>query len=177
MPADDRQQRYDAILRKIANRQAAAPSPQTPQDRALAALNASDSLAALAKREYPRILCYGPQSIRAAAWSGILIWHHQKGYYGYRQLHLLGIWAHYVNAELTLSAAIRPLDYQAPLYSPDAYHATIKRGFQLYYGDRGAPPAENDRLLYQAAYQASQRLHHRRELTRVLRDWQREAGG
>ena len=179
MSPDKNQARYDDILKRIAERKPFGnhrqnSEPATPQDRILDLMNGYDALAALTQRDYADRLCYGPKAIRRAAWSAAVIWYHPKGYYGWQRLKLLGIWAHGVHTDIMLTIGIRQLRYQAPIYNPESYHAAIKRGFRLYYGDNGAPPDEHDRILFQARHSSKERLTHRQTLNDILLRWQRE---
>ena len=173
MSARDNEQRYEEILKKIAGRKhfasrARDDKPRKPHDFVLDQLNAYDSLAALAEREYVHILCHGPKTVSATAWSAVLAWFHKKGYHGYKRLTLLGIWAHFAESEMVLSLGTRDLTYRAPIYDAGVYRVAIENGFQLYYGDNGHPPEENDRLLYRSLYSAKKRLIHRQALREIL---------
>ena len=179
MSTDENQKRYDDILKRIAGRKTFGNHRQDNkaprlQDRLLDLLNAYDAFAALTQRSYAGILCYGPKSIRGAAWSAVIIWYHPKGYYGYQKLKLLGVWAHCLNADIMLTIGIRQLPYQASIYNPESYHAAIQRGFKLYYDDNGAPPDENDSILFQARHSPKERLTHRQTLDNILLRWQRK---
>lgn len=176
MPADKNQKRYEDILKQIARRRPFGNRRQdnksaTPQERILDLMNAYDSFAALTQRTYADILCYGPKSIRGAAWAAAVVWYHPKGYYGYQRLNLLGVWAH---ADIMLTIGTRQLVYQAPIYTAESHHSAIQRGFELYYGDSGAPPDENDSIFFQAKYSSKARLIHRQTLDNILRRWQNE---
>ena len=120
MPSDKNEQRFENILRQIGKRGQFGSArredkPQTPHDRVLNLLNAFDSLAELTQHNYQHILCYGPMSLRASAWSGAVVWYHSKGYHGYQSLNLPGVWAHYRDGEMLLSIGIRKLTYRAPI--------------------------------------------------------------
>ena len=95
MTAERDDERYDDILKKIAearpfSRNRRELLPQTPHDRALDRINAFDTLAPLARAEYRGALCYGPKSLRGAAWSAAVVWFHRKGYHGYQNLEFAG---------------------------------------------------------------------------------------
>ncbi len=182
MPATDSEKRYDDILKNIASRRPFGSDgpeeiPQTPPDRALDLLNAFDALAEIAQRDYQSILCYGPRICRGAAWSGVVLWYHRKGYHGYQTLNLLGVWAHYRAGELAVTVGIRELPYRAPVYDPGVYRVAIQNSFRLYYDDRGQPPEGDDRVLYQAPFEPKERLRHRQALNELLRDWRNEVEG
>ncbi len=179
MTAEDKNQRYQDILRNISNRRpygSAKPKekPLAPHDRALDLINAFDALAELPQREFNSVLCYGPLAVRGQAWSGVVIWYHSKGYHGYQKLNLLGVWAHYRDGEMMLSIAIRPLPYQAPIYDAGVYRVAIRNNFRIYYDDDGQPPGEDDRLLFQSSFVMKERLKLRQTLVEILRKWQKE---
>ncbi len=176
MPAQDKKQRYEDILKKISHRHALGRRQkedrrQKPPRQVLDLLNSFEALATLAQRDFERVLCYGPRVLDGAAWSGVVIWYHRKGYHGYQNLKLLGVWAHYVAGEITLSIGIRPLPYRAPIYDPGVYRVAIQSNFKLYYDDDGQPPADGDRLLYRAPFKLRQRLAQREALNELLEKW------
>ena len=179
MSADDSHKRYDEILKKIARRRPFGSDPpeekkRMPQDRALDLLNAYDALAALARRDFRHILCYGPQTARGAAWTGVVIWYQRKGYHGYQTLNLLGVWAQHRAGELAIAIGIRQLPYRAPVYDPGVYRIAIRNNFRIYYDDRGQPPDDGDRLLYRARFEVKRRLEHRQALVDSLESWRGE---
>lgn len=179
MPAEDKNQRYENILKNIERRRPFGSArkeekPQAPHDRALDLLNAFDALAELARQDFERILCYGPQTVRGRAWSGVVIWYHSKGYHGYQTLRLLGLWAHYREGDIMLSIGIRRLPYRAPVYDPGVYRVAIQNNFRIYYYDDGHPPADGDRLLYRAPFKLRERLEHRQALNDLLHSWKSE---
>ena len=174
--SSDSDQRYEDIMRKIAARKpfgkaARDAKPPTPHDRALNLVNAYDQLRRLSERQYERILCQGPKTLRGAAWSAVVIWYRDKGYHGYQRLHVLGIWARYDAGEMALCVGIRQLDYTAPIFDASVYRVAMENGFHLYYEDDGHPPVEGDELLYQAPFDTDNRLRHRREISDVLGNW------
>lgn len=176
MPAEDKHQRYQNILKNIERRRPFGrdrkeEKPRAPQDRVLDLLNAFDALAELAQRDFEQILCYGPQTARGRAWSGVVIWYHSKGYHGYQTLRLLGVWAHYRNSKIVLSIGIRRLPYRAPVYDPGVYRVAIQNNFRLYYDDNGQPPEDGDRRLYHAPFKLRERLEHRQALADILQRW------
>ncbi len=177
----DDEDRYQAILQRIAARRASgsarpAKKPARPPDQALNLLNAFDTWSELALHEYAGILCHGPKTLRGAAWSGVVIWYHNKGYHGYQRLRILGVWAHYVGGDLVVSVARRELPYRAPVFDPGAYRHNITSGFQLYYQDQGGPPREGAARLFQAHFTAGQRLQLRAEVQKIAEQWrQRQA--
>ena len=173
---EDTEARYEDILRKISARkpfgQAARESKAlAPHDRALNLVNAYDNLRDLSQREFSCIICEGPKTLRGAAWSGVVIWHRDKGYHGYRRLTLLGIWAGYRDDDIWLTLGRRKLDYKAPIYDPGVYRVAIANGFQLYYEDDGRPPDAEDQIWYQAPFVMGDRLRQRLELRDLLSQW------
>ena len=179
MPAENKHQRYENILKNIERRRPFGSArkeekPRTPQDRVLDLLNAFDAMAELAQREFEPILCYGPQTVHGPAWSGVVIWYHSKGYHGYQTLRLLGVWAHYRAGEIMLSIGIRKLPYRAPVYDPGVYRVAIQNNFRIYYADDGHPPKDNDCTRYHAPFKLKERLDHRQALTEILQNWTSE---
>lgn len=176
MPDDER---YQDILEQIAARRpfgSARPQkkPARPQDQALDLLNAFDTLSDLVQREYDHILCHGPKTVRGAAWSGVVIWYHSKGYHGYQKLRILGVWAQYTGDDIVVSAAIRELPYRAPVFDPGAFRHNITGGFQLYYEDKGQPPGEGGQLLFKAIFTSADRLKLRAKLRETADQWRRQ---
>lgn len=179
MPAQDKHRRYEDILKRIESRRPFGSRPEeekprAPQDQVLDLLNAYDTLAELTSRDFERVLCYGPQTVRGRAWSGVVIWYHRKGYHGYQTLNLLGVWAHYRAGEIMLSIGTRALPYRAPVYDPGVYRVAIQKGFRIYYEDDGHPPAEGERALYHAPFRLNERLLHRQALVELLQRWRSE---
>lgn len=179
MRADDKNKRYEEILKNIGSRRPFGrrheqSEPRAPHDQVLDLLNTFDALAELAQRDYEAILCYGPQALRGPAWSGVVIWYHRKGYHGYQILNLLGVWASYRAGEILLSIGIRPLPYRAPVYDPGVYRVAIRSNFRIYYDDKGHPPDEKDRVLYRAPFKADERLRQRQTLRDLLQSWRSE---
>ena len=172
-------QRYEDILARIASRRPFGSKPKQaepsrPHDRALDLVNAHDALADLAERDYPHILCYGPRTLRGAAWSGVVIWYHCKGYHGYQRLNLLGVWAQSEVGGIMLSAGIRELPYHAPVYDAGVYRVAITTGFDLYYEDKGQPPGDEDTLFFSVKFSASDRLALRDRLQAIADEWRQK---
>ena len=177
--SDNNTDRYEDILKRIAERrpfgsQQRRDKPETPHDRVLDLINAYDSFADQAQRNYEQILCYGPKHIRGAAWSAVVIWYRPKGYHGYRTLHLLGVWAHYRDEDIVISIGQRELPYRAPIFDPSVFRVAVENHFDTYYGDNGHPPGEADSLHYQSVFETEKRLQHRKALDDILRGWQRK---
>lgn len=181
MSSDDNQQRYDEIMRQIAGRRpfgrrAPAEESVTPHGRALDAVNAYDSFARLTQVQYAKILCHGPKALQGKAWAGVVVWYHQKGYHGYQELDLFGVWAHYAEQELLLTIGIRRLRYRAPIFDAGVYRVAIENGFQLYYEDDGHPPGAEDKIWYRSAFDSKARLVQRQALSENLMQWRRRVG-
>jgi hypothetical protein len=179
MSQDDNQKRYEDILKRIADRKSIKQDQteqkvKTAYDLILDSLNVYDRIATLPQRNYQHILCYGPQVVRHDSSSGVVIWYRKKGYYGYQLLHLMGIWAHQYKEGIKLTIGIRDLPYRAATYNPEGYHATIRKGFTLFYEDYGHPPDEQDTVLFQSNYQQKERLTLRQTLPKILHQWQVE---
>jgi hypothetical protein len=177
MNVDRDDERYDDILKKIAEGRPFGSKRrelqlQTPQDRALDRINAFDALAQLTRRDYRRVRCYGPKSLRGSAWSAAVVWYHETGYHGYQTLYLLGVWAHYNQDRLLLSIAERQLPYRAPVYDAGVYRVAIQNSFNLYYDDAGEPPDATDNLLHHCRYQENERLAQRQTLKDIVSQWQ-----
>ena len=120
------------------------------------------------------MLCYGPKSLRGAAWSAVVVWFHHKGYHGYQQLGLLGVWAHYDEDRILLSIAERSLPYRAPVYDAGVYRVAIQNNFSLYYGDPGAPPGGGDHVLHRRRFRDEERLTYRQALKEIVAGWRRK---
>jgi len=172
--------RYNEILKKIAARKPFGAESQSaqgsPLDLILDYLNAYDTLDALAQGTYSTILCYGPQVMRGDSWVGVLIWSHAKSYYGYRTLSLLGIWTQQIETDLQVVLGLRDLPYKAPVFSAEAYHSLIRRGFKTFYEDNGHPPQASDYVLYQVIYEQKNRLLMREAIQTHLKQWKANMG-
>ena len=177
--ASDNEDRYQDILNKISQRRQFGGTrresrPLTPHERALNLINAVDCLADLPHKDYQHWLCYGPKSLRGAAWAGLVAWAHRKGYHGYQSLNLYGVWARFNDDEIRLCIGARTLPYSAPVYDAGVYRVAIQSSFRLYYDDSGRPPNGEEPLLYDRAFKAEERLQHRRALSEIVTQWQRQ---
>lgn len=181
---EDREARYAEILRRIEARK----SQPAPQQVGLAAildgLNALGALDELKRRAHPRFNLYGPRSLQAAhpaadgGWMGAVIWAKERGYYHYQQITLLGVWAvAETGGAVKIIAGTKVLDFNHPLFNPEAYYHTIKKDFYLYYPDDGSPPHEPTAVLYQATYSDGERLTIRAALAGVLKEWFKKTRG
>jgi len=176
MSHDDKQQRYQDILKRIAEQKTNKLNQtenvsKSAYDLTLDSLNAYDEMAKLPLKTYKHILCYGPQVIRQAIWSGVVVWYRNKGYYGYQTLHLLGVWAYQHDTDINLIIGIRDLPYRAPIHNPEGYHASIRNGFKIFYDDNGHPPDQTENILFQSPYNQKERLTFRQTLNKILNQW------
>ena len=179
MSSQDNEERYQDILKRIAQRRPFGSKRQEqtahrPHDCALDRINAFDCLAQLTRRKYRQHLCHGPKALRGPAWSGVVIWTHRKGYFGYQTLTLFGVWTHYAGDEIMISIGRRQLPYRAPVYDPGVYRVAIENNFRIYYDDAGGPRDERDSALYRCGYHEEERLTHRRALQEIVQGWRNE---
>ena len=138
--------------------------------RVLDGLNVMDALETLRRRRFSPNLCYGPKAfsgLTPAPWVSALIWHRPAGYFGYRTLTLLGVWAIDQASETVITVGTKTRPYNAPFYEAEAYHKLIRQGFDLYYEENGSPPPESGRCMT-ATYTADQRLALRDAVTQAL---------
>ncbi len=157
----------DDLLNEImARRRAKQLAPQ--QDvlaRVLDDLNAVDTLDALRRRNK---LTYGPQVLRGAT-MGVVVWRRAAGYYGYKTLSLIGVWAvlrdDAANAVPYVIVGKKLLAFSAPFYDADAYHKLIRKNYDLYYHDDGTPPVKPSLAVH---YAADERLDLRAPVAREL---------
>lgn len=145
--------------------------PHDGLHRMLNALDALDTLSHLREQHGAPYRCHGPGVYRGADWVGVLLWQRERGYAGYRTLHLFGVWGRWREAAPWLLIGTRTLSYQASHYTPEAYHQLIRRDFTTYYGDSGAPPVDAANVRYEQAYQAAQRLSLRQRLHEETLRW------
>lgn len=152
----------DLLNEIIARRRAKQLAPQ--QDvlaRVLDDLNAFDTLDALRRRTK---LCYGPLAQRAESMS-VVVWRRAPGYYGYKTLSLIGVWALLRDDQPYVVVGKKLLAFSPPFYDADAYNKLIRKNFDLYYHDDGRPPAKPS---FAVRYDADERLDLRETLTREL---------
>jgi hypothetical protein len=151
------------------------PTESTVRDDlgdALDALGAWGSLEALTERRLAGALTYGPAVLRGylpRTWAGVLLWHRPRGYYGWKTLGLLGIWAlRHDDEAIEIVAGEKALIYSLPHYSPESYHYRIQREFKTFYADDGAPPATAD---LSERFDPAARLALRRAIASYLAAW------
>jgi hypothetical protein len=181
---EDREARYDEILRRIEARKSQPAPPEVGLAAILDGLNALGTLDELKRRAHPALNLYGPKSVRStvltadAGWVGAVLWGKQRGYYHYQQITLLGVWAVAgANGATTILAGTKALTFDHPLFNPEAYYHTIQQDFYLYYPDDGSPPTEPDTRLYQVVYTEGERLGIRTALATALKGWWKGAAG
>jgi hypothetical protein len=156
-----------SIVRQIA--QLRAQPAQTQLARILDDLDAWGTVET-ALKALPRLTSWGPKAVRGmmpAHWVGVVIWQRASGYTGYKVLTLIGIWAQQEGDAARVIVGRKSLAFAAPFYEPEAYHKLIRNGFDLYYGDDGAPPAAALRR-YDALYAPDARLATREAVRAAL---------
>jgi hypothetical protein len=97
-----------------------------------------------ARAAAPRLLAWGPKAVSGitpSPWVGVVMWARAPGYDGYRVLTLRGVWVVQEGEAVRVMAGVKRLAYSAPFYEAEAYHKLIRKNFDLYYADDGAPPA------------------------------------
>lgn len=174
--SSERDQRYEAIMRRIAERRAqqeAAPKRELQDDlaRILENVDAWGKLEAIRRNKRLRKVVYGPkivQGLAPDAWVGIVLWRRGSGYHGYKQLQLVGVWAFEEAGQTVLTVGTKWLAYSAPFYEAEAYHKLIRRSFDLYYEGDPTPPIDP---LYRRIYEPEQRLTIREEIRAALEAW------
>ncbi|MCA9887330.1 MAG: hypothetical protein KC546_03115 [Anaerolineae bacterium] len=173
MPTDDdADSRYVEIMRRIANRQQAVPQSLDPVVRILNSLNVIEPLEAMRRRRKLPILCYGPATRRKPDVIRVVVWYMPKGdMQAYKTLTLFGIWAVGEPANLEIIVGTRSLNYQASVYTPEAFWKLIRQDYATYYQDDGQPPQASS-VLYQTSYSEERRLEIRQQIADVIQAWQ-----
>lgn len=171
--SDNAEQRYQEIMRRIAQHEARKRGQQVSASLAemLNTLNVIEPLEQFARRRNLPILGYGPTTKKALNSLRVVVWWMQKGPLPYKQLYLFGVWA--IQRENTVEIIIgtRNLAYTAPIYTAEAFWKLIKRDYITYYQDDGQPPT-GDAVLYQTTYDPTNRLIIRQQIQDVIRAWQ-----
>jgi hypothetical protein len=126
-------------------------------------LNSWGALETALHRVPEGVIACGPTSVRGNGCVGAVIWLRARGFYGYRQLQLLGVWAHGTEA-VQVTVGVKALTYTAAIYNPEAYHALIRKDYRLYYADDNRPPSAPPLLTYDPA----RRLAQRQQVERAL---------
>ena len=174
--SNERDERYEQIMRRIAERRAeqeAAPKREAQDDlaRVLDSVDAWGKLDFIRRSKGIRKLTYGPKAVSGLTpmiWVGIVIWRRGSGYHGYKQLQLLGIWAYDDGGTPTITVGTRWLAFSAPFYDADAYQKLIRKNFDLYYEGEVTPPTNG---LYTTIYTPERRLAIREEIRAALQAW------
>lgn len=174
----DSDARYAEIIRRLAERRAekSQASLRTQQDelmRCLDALDAWGKLEKVTKEKAFKRRCFGPKSVQGIApsiWAGVVVWCRGTGYYGYRQLDLIGIWARSESGAIQLMFGDKKLAYSAVSYEAEAYHRLIRTAFDIYYTDDGSPPAPQD-CHFTTLFDPAQRLESRKQLKDAIEQW------
>lgn len=162
--------RYDDILRRIQQRNLRRkPDTSLPLRQVLDNVNAFGFLEDVQARRYPQIVCFGPKAVQGATWAGVVIWYKSRGYYSYRTLTLLGIWAASASETITLQLGTKILEFTGHYYNAESYHKHLPKRFDIYYQDDGSPPSAN--FLYTTFYDPVQRLAIRQALQTALKQW------
>lgn len=144
-----------SILRQIA--QLRAQPAQEALARILDSLDAWGA-AELARKAMPRLTAWGPKAVSGVSpsvWVGVVVWQRAPGYTGYKLLTVRGIWAVQEGTDVRILVGQKVLSYTAGFYEAEAYHKLIRKGFDIYYSDHGAPPTQCD---YDALYTLEARL-------------------
>lgn len=175
MPRTSRRSRYPrqtTILQQVAQirrERAEAPKRAAQENlaRVLDGLNVLGTLEELRMKRFSQHLCYGPKTIgtlEPAGTVGAVLWHRPAGYYGYKTLTILGVWAQGEGAPPLISVGVKRLPYAGDFYDAEAYHKLIRRSYDLYYRDDSLPPAD----AFTTAYSAEMRLSLRDTLAAEL---------
>jgi len=177
--SQDSEERYQQIMRQIAERKAEealapARAKQTDLARVLDGLDALGKLDKLQDLLPMTPQLNGPKSFegfKPVTWVGVVVWRRGPGYFGYRVLQLVGVWAlQDTPGPPLIVVGTKRLRYIAPTYEAEAYHKLLRKTFAPYYdGDAGPPPA-NTRL-WTARYSAEQRLDLRDQIRETLAQW------
>ncbi len=164
---NDPDDRYADILRRIAERKAQQQYTQRRDalTTALDLLNAADALSRVVVPDGRYI--YGPRLIPARTSQGIVIWSCPKSYTGYKLLTVLGVWAQHTDEDIRVIVGSKRLPYSAAFFEAEAFYRLIRKGYDIYYSDDGAPPAPAARLL-DVPYALSERLGQRQAIVDAL---------
>jgi len=138
--------------------------------RILDGLNVLDALDLLRSKRFSPNLSWGAKAfsgLQPTPWVAGLIWHRPAGYFGYKTLTVIGVWAVAQDSGTQIIVGSKLLPFTAPFYEAEAYHKLIRDGFDLYYTDRGTPPDENRRV-FTVTYDPAQRLELRDQIPGLL---------
>ncbi len=166
-------------MRQIAERRAEealapARARQTDLERILDGLDALGKLENIAMSGVMTPRANGPKTfsgLKPLTWVGVALWRRGPGYYGYRVLQLVGVWAvQDTNGPPLIVVGTKRLRYIAPTYEAEAYHKLLRKTFEPYYDGDAGPPPETTRL-YSARYSADRRLELRDAVRETLAAW------
>jgi hypothetical protein len=163
------------ILSEIARlRRQKAEAPLRAEQTALAHilddLDVMGALETVRKQRFSLKLCHGPKPVYGLTprvWIGAVLWHHPSGYFGYKTLTLLGVWAFNDEGSPMISVGIRHVPFAHPFFDPEPYHKLIQRDYSTYYRDDGSPPLD-DKQRFVTPYDPAERLTFRTEIQRQL---------
>lgn len=158
-------------VQRIRQKQADAPKRllQDAYARAIDALNALDLLDDIRQARFSPKLCCGPKAVSSLnpVSVGAVIWSRPAGYFGYKTLSLMGLWAHGDPYAPRIVVGVKRLPFAAPFYNPEPYFKLIQRDYDLYYQDDGAPPTDAG-ITFSAVYDPEQRLALREQVAQAL---------
>lgn len=104
-------------------------------------------------------------------WVGVVGWRRGPGYYGYRILQLIGVWAvQDAPGPPLIIVGTKRLRYTAPTYEAEAYHKLLRKTFEPYYDGNASPPPDATRL-FTARYASERRLELRDAVREALAGW------
>lgn len=177
--SQESEERYQQIMRQIAERRAEeALAPARAKQNDLGhVLDGLDALGKLDKLQEvlpmtPRL--NGPKTfegVKPVTWVGVVAWRRGPGYYGYRVLQLIGVWAVQDTAGPPLIiVGVKRLRYTAPTYEAEAYHKLLRKTFAPYYDGDASPPQPATRL-FSARYNSERRLELRDQIRETLVQW------
>src|SRR5690606_27984089 len=149
-------------IAQIRREKAEAPKRAAQEElaRILDGLNVWGTLEELRTKRFSPNLCYGPKAIGGLVptpFVGVVLWHRPAGYYGYKTLTLLGVWAKLEGEKPELLIGSKRLAYSAPFYDAEAYHKLIRRNYDLYYQDDDLPPSDALTIPYQPEHRLTLR--------------------
>jgi hypothetical protein len=177
--SQESEERYQQIMRQMAERRAEealapARAKQTDLGHVLDGLDIWGKLTRLQETLPAAPRLNGPkvfEGVQPVTWVGVVAWRRGPGYYGYRVLQLIGVWAIQDAAGPPLIVAgTKRLRYTAPTYEAEAYHKLLRKTFAPYYDGDASPPAPATRL-FSARYSSEQRLALRDQIRETLAQW------
>ena len=170
----ERNTRYDEIMRRIQahKREKQRESAREPLADALNDLNATGYLEAVQTEDFGQILCFGPKVLSGESWMAVVVWCRPRGYYGYRTLTLLGLWAvaESESGAIVIIMGTKMLPFSGHYFNAEAYFQHIRSRFDLYYAGEVSPPPDESRR-YTTVYDPARRLDIRRDIESELAQW------